>query len=177
LAISKEKKEELVAGFAERLSRSEAVIFTDYRGLSVKDQQNLRRQLWESQSAFQIVKNTLLQRALQDAGISVPEEALTGPTALGYCFEDVTSVVKILSGFAKDTELLAFKGGLLGNQFISVEDVKTLASLPSREVLLGRVVGTMQAPIGGLVNVLAGSLRGLVNVLQARADQLESAAS
>jgi large subunit ribosomal protein L10 len=176
LAISKEKKKELVADYAEKLSRSEAVIFTDYQGLSVKDQQTLRRQLWDIQSGFQVVKNTLLQRALQDAGISVPEGTFAGPTALGYCFEDITGVVKILSAFGKETELLDFKGGLLGNQFISVEDVEALASLPSREVLLGRVVGSIQAPIGGLVNVLAGSLRGLVNVLQARADQLEGAA-
>jgi len=177
LAISKEKKQELIAVYTENLSRSEAVIFTDYRGLSVKAQQHLRRQLWESQSAFQVVKNSLLQRALQDVGLSIPKEALAGPTALGYCFEDVTNVVKILSDFASETELLAFKGGLLGSQFIGAEDVKTLARLPSREVLLARVVGGIQSPISGLVNVLAGPLRGLANVLQARADQLESAAS
>jgi large subunit ribosomal protein L10 len=177
LAISKEKKQELIANYAEKLARSEAVIFTDYRGLSVKDQERLRRQLWESQSAFQVVKNSLLQRVLKDAGMSVPDGALAGPTALGFCFEDVTTVVKILSGFADETELLAFKGGLLGSQFIGVEDVKILADLPSREVLLARVVGGMQSPIGGLVNVLAGPLRSLANVLQARADQLEGLAS
>jgi large subunit ribosomal protein L10 len=176
LAISKKKKQELVADYADRLSRSKAVIFTDYRGLSVKDQENLRRQLWESDSAFQVIKNTLLQRALQDAGMSVPEEALIGPTALGYCFEDVAVVVKILSAFAKETERLAFKGGLLGSQYIGTKDVEVLATLPSRDVLLGQVVGSMQAPISGLVNVLAGPLRGLANVLRARGDQLQSTA-
>jgi large subunit ribosomal protein L10 len=175
LAITKEKKLELVADYADRLSRSEAVIFTDYRGLSVKDQENLRRQLWETRGAFQIVKNTLLRRALQDAGMSVPEETLIGPTALGYCFEDAAEMVKILSEFSKETERLVLKGGLLGTKYIGAKDVEVLATLPSREALLAQVVGSMQAPIGGLVNVLAGPLRALASVVRARADQLENA--
>lgn len=177
MAISKEKKRELVADYADKLARSEAVIFTDYSGLPVKEQQKLRRQLWESQSGFQVVKNTLLRRALQDAGMSVPEETLTRPTALGYCFEDVTTVVKVLSDFAKETEFLTFKGGLLGARFIGAEEVEALAKLPSRDVLLALVVRGIQSPISGLVNVLVGPLRGLVNVLQARSDQLGSIAS
>lgn len=177
MAISKEKKEKLVAEYADRLARSEAVIFADYRGLSVKNMEKLRRQLWDSESVFQVIKNTLLRRALQDAGLSVPEEALIGPTAVGYCFEDVATVVKTLADFAKDTGILTFKGGVLGTKFIAAEDVEALAHLPSREELLARVVGGVQAPIRGLVNVLAGTIRGLVNVLQARADQLGSATS
>ena len=177
MAISKEKKQELVASYTDRLKRSEAVVFTDFSGLSVKDQQNLRRKLWESQSAFQVVKNTLLLRALQGVGVSVPEEVLIGPVALGYCFEDVASVVKILAEFRKKTDLLAFKGGLLGSSFIGAKDVERLATLPSRDVLLGRVIGGMQAPVSGLVNVLSGPLRGLATVLAARSNQLESMAS
>lgn len=177
MAISKEKKRELVADYTDKLARSEAVIFTDYSGLSVKGQQKLRRQLWESQSGFQVVKNTLLRRALQDAGMSVPEETLAGPTALGYCFEDVTTVVRVLSDFAKETGFLTFKGGLLGARFIGAEEIEALAKLPSRDVLLALVVRGIQSPISGLVNVLVGPLRGLVNVLQARSDQLGSIAS
>ena len=177
MAISKQKKHDLVADYADNLARSEAVIFTDFRGLSVKAQGVLRRQLWESESSFQVVKNSLLQRALDGAGMSVPEDALTGPTAVGYCFSDVTNVVKILSDFSKDSGFLTFKGGLLGSRYIDADDVIRLASLPSREVLLARVLGSMQSPISGLVNVLAGPLRGLATVLQARADQLESATS
>lgn len=177
MAISKEKKRKLVADYTDNLKRSEAVIFADYRGLRVKDMERLRRQLWETKSRFQVVKNTLMERALQEAGLSVPEEMLFGPTAVSYCFEDVATVVKILADFAKETGVLTFKGGLLGGRVIGVEDIRTLATLPSREELLAKLVGHIQAPIGGLVSVLAGPIRGLVNVLQARADQLESAAS
>lgn len=177
MATSKEKKRQLVADYTDKLTRSEAVIFTDYRGLRVKDLERLRRQLWETKSGFQVVKNTLLERALQDGELAVPEEVLVGPTAIGYCFEDVATVVKTLTDFAKETGVLTFKGGLLGSRFIGVEEIRTLATLPPREVLLARVVGGIQAPISGLVNVLAGPIRGLVNVLQARADQLGSAAS
>lgn len=177
MVISKERKQELIADYTDKLTRSEAVIFTDYRGLPVKELERLRRQLRESKSAFQVVKNTLLKRALQEVGLSVPEKILRGPTALSYCFEDATATVKILTEFAKETEVLTFKGGLLGPRFISVEEIQTLAKLPSREVLLAQLMGGFQAPIRGLVNVLAGPIRGLVNVLQARAEQLESAAS
>lgn len=175
MAISKEKKGKLVADYADRLARSEAVIFADYRGLSVKDMERLRRLLWDSESAFQVIKNTLLKRALQDAGLTVPEEVLVGPTAVSYCFENVASVIKVLSDFARDTGALTFKGGLLGTRFVAAGDVEALAQMPSREELLARVVGGVQAPLRGLVNVLAGTVRGLVNVLQARADQLSSA--
>jgi len=175
LAITKEKKNELVADYSERLAQSQAVIFTDHRGLTVKAQEALRRQLWESESSFQVVKNTLLSRALQNAGMSVPEEVLTGPTALGYCYEDAAAVVKILTQFAKETDVLTFKGGILRGQYIGPSQVLALGALPPREVLLAQVLGSIQAPITGVVNVLAGTLRGLVNVLQARADQLEGA--
>jgi len=175
LAISKQKKHELVADYAERLARSEAVIFTDFRGLSVNAQGVLRKQLRESQSSFQVVKNRLLLRALTDAGMSVPEETLTGQTAVGYCFQDAAGVVKILADFGKASGFLTFKGGLLGSRFIGAEDVQRLAALPPREVLLSRAIGSMQSPISGLVNVLAGPLRGLATVLQAHADQLASA--
>ena len=177
MAISKERKGELVADYTDNLKRSEAIIFTDYHGLRVKDLERLRRQLWETKSNFRVIKNTLMERALQDAGLAVPEEILIGPTAIGYCFEDAATVVKTLADFAKETGGLTFKGGLLDTRFIGVEDIRTLATLPPRAVLLARVVGGIQAPISGLVNVLAGPVRGLVNVLQARADQLESAAS
>lgn len=177
MAISKEKKSELVAEYKDRLAHSRGVVITGYSGLTVKDQEKLRKQLSDVQGAFQVIKNTLFERALQDAGISIPDDALAGPTALGYCYEDVPAVVKVLSSAAKESELLAVRGALLNGRFIAAQDVQVLTELPPREVLLARVVGQMQAPIHGLVNVLAGSLRGLVNVLQAHQSQLEGAAN
>lgn len=177
MAISKEKKRELVADYGEKLARSRGVIFTDYSGLSVKQQEVLRSQLAELDSTFQVIKNSLLELALEGAGMSVPSQALQGPTAIGYAYADVPALVKVLADFAKQTELLPFKGGLLGDRFIAAQDVQALADLPPREVLLARVVGGMQAPISGLVNVLSGTMRGFLNVLTARADQLETAAS
>jgi large subunit ribosomal protein L10 len=176
LAISKDKKVELVADYKEKLARSRGVVITGYRGLTVKDQEDLRKRLSDVQGVFQVVKNTLFERALEDAGLSVPGDVMAGPTALGYCLDDVPAVVKVLANVAKESEFLTLRGALLEGQFIAAQDVQALTELPSREVLLARLVGQMQAPIYGLVNVLAGTLRGLVTVLQARGSQLEGAA-
>jgi len=176
LAITKEKKGELVADYKEKLARSQGVVFTGYHGLTMKDQEELRKRLTDVQGVFQVVKNTLFERALADAGLSIPGDVMVGPTALGYCLEDVPAVVKVLAAIAKESEFLTLRGALLEGQFIAAQDVQALTELPPREVLLARLIGQMQAPIHGLVNVLAGTLRGLVTVLQARASQLEGAA-
>lgn len=176
MAITKEKKGELVADYKDKLARSRGVVITGYHGLTMKDQEELRRRLSDVQGIFQVVKNTLFERALVDAGFSVPGDVMVGPTALGFCFDDVPAVAKVLANMAKESEFLTLRGALLEGQFIAERDVQILTELPPREVLLARLVGQMQAPVHGLVNVLAGTLRGLVTVLQGRASQLEGAA-
>lgn len=177
MAITKEKKRQLVADYLEKLNRAEMLIITDYRGLTVKQMQELRSSLAPHDAVFQVVKNTLFRRALSEAGKSMPEEFLEGPTAIGYVFGDLGPAAKAISDFANSSDILKIKGGLLGERVISAEDVRSLGNLPPRDVLLSQVFAGMQAPIAGLVNVLSGTLRGLVNVLDARRRQLEEAAA
>ncbi len=177
MAITKEKKRDLVANYVEKIGRAEMLIIADYRGLSVKDMQELRGSLAPHDAVLQVVKNTLFRRALQELGKPVPEQLLEGPTAVGYCFGDLGPAAKAISDFEKSSDFLQIRGGLLGEQIVDAEGVRSLANLPSREVLLSQVLAGMQGPISGLVNVLAGTLRGLVNVLDARRRQLEESAA
>ncbi len=176
MAIPREKKGELVSEYTEKLRRSQAVIVAEYRGLTTKQLQDLRRELRSSGSEIVVAKNTLMSRALAEVGMPAPEALFKGPTAFTFCYTDVTAPAKSLNKVARDSKVLTVKGGLLGNAVLDQSGIDQLAELPSREQLLSQVVGVLQAPISGLVNVLAGTLRGLVNVLNARMDQMENAA-
>jgi len=176
LAITREKKETLVAEYVEKLRRAEALIITEYRGLTVKQFEALRRELREADSEIVVSKNTLMARALVKAGLPVPESLLTGSTAVAFCFSDLAAPAKTLSRHVKDTKILTIRGGMLGHSILDEAGAQSLANLPSRDQLRAQVVGMLQAPIAGLVNVLAGSLRGMLNVLNARVAQLEEAA-
>jgi large subunit ribosomal protein L10 len=174
LAISKEKKQELVKSYAEELSRSQAAILTDYRGLPVAELNQLRNKMREVGSGYHVVKNRLVKLALREAGLPVPEELLQGPTAIGFCYEDVVAPAKVLTEYTKESKMLTIKGGILGERVIDAQAISSLADLPPRDVLLTQLLSGIQSPIAGLVNVLSSTLRGLVTVLKARADQLEA---
>jgi large subunit ribosomal protein L10 len=173
LAITKERKQELVESYVEMLSQSQGIIFTDYRGLTVSQMETVRNKLREMNSPYHVSKNTLFKLALSRVGLPVPEEVFSGPVATGFCYAELPAMAKVLMDFARDFEAFEIKGGLLGNQVMDVEDIKALAALPPREVLLAQVVGGFQAPVSGLVTVLGGIFRGLLYVLQARKEQLE----
>jgi len=177
LAITKKKKQELVAQYTDLLSRSQATILTDYRGLTATEISGLRNKLREVDSQYHVIKNTLFRLALQNVGHSVPEELLVGPVAVSFCLGEIPPSAKTLVDFAKDSKVLIIKGGLLSGKAVGVEDIQALASLPSREVLLAQVLAGMQSPISGLVTVLSGPIRGLLNVLKARSEQLEGASA
>jgi len=176
LAISREKKENLIETYVELLSRSQAVFLVDYRGMSVAEMTRLRRQLEQAEVSFMVVKNTLLKRALEQRGLSLPDKMFEGPLAMGVAKGDAVVAAKTLRDAAATSQFLQLKGGLLAGRAITADQAKSLADVPPREVLLARVVGGLQAPIAGLVNVLNGPIRGLVYVLQARADQLKAEA-
>ena len=176
MAITLEQKGELVSKYVEKLQRSQAVIVTEYRGLTVKQLQELRREMRNGGGELLVAKNTLIGRALVEAGMPAPESLLNGPTAVAFCFTDVSAPAKALNKFARDTKVLVVKGGMMGQTVFGEDGVQQLAELPGREQLLGQVVGVLQAPISGLVNVLAGTVRGLVNVLNAHMQNLEKAA-
>lgn len=171
MAISREKKEELLKGYTEALNVSEAVIITGYRGLKVSQVEQLRKKVREAEGGFAIVKNTLAERALREAGIAVDAEMLTGPIGIGFCHSNVSGVAKAITDFAKQNDLLTIKGGMLGNRVIDEAGVKNLANLPSLDVLRAQLLGLINAPATQLAGVVAGGVRQLVNVFNAYAEK------
>lgn len=177
MAISKEKKREIVAGYSEKMSSCQAMILAGYRGLSVADLTELRVRLREVEGGFQVVKNTLFDLALRDAGIPAPWGQLEGPIAVGYCFDEVPPVAKVMTEFAREQTKLKVHGAILGSQFLDEDGVRSLADLPAREVLLAQLVGAMQGPMSNLVTTITAPMRELVQVLQARSEQNQEAAA
>jgi large subunit ribosomal protein L10 len=177
LAISKEKKQDMVAEYVERLSQTKAVFITDYRGLTVADLTDLRIRLREVGGGFQIIKNTLFDLALQEAGMHLPKEELQGTVAVGYSFEEVPPVAKVLSDFSRESQILQIKGALLGTSFLDAGGVKGLADLPPREILLAQLLGAVQGPMANLASVLAAPMREIAQVLRARSEQGQEAAA
>jgi large subunit ribosomal protein L10 len=175
LAITKERKRELVAQYTELLGRSRAVILTDYLGLNVAQITRLRNQIREANGAYYVTKNTLVRLALEQAGLTVPDEWLEGPTAMGFCFDQVPFIAKVITDFANETQILTVKGALLGERAVDAAQVQALANLPPAEVLRAQILGALTAPMSGLVGALNGLLSGLVGVLDARGEQLGEA--
>jgi large subunit ribosomal protein L10 len=176
LAISKAQKEQMVADYVDKMSRSQALILADYRGLNVATITDLRQKMRETDGVFQVVKNTLFKLALEEAGLPFPAEQMEGPVAVGYCLGEAPPIAKVLMDFAKEAEALKIKGAILGSNILDAEGVKGLADLPPREVLLAQLLGAVQGPMSSLVSTLEAPLRELAQVLQARSEQAEAAA-
>lgn len=162
-----ESKVAIVQEVKEKLSNAQGTILADYRGMNVKQITELRKRLREAGVEYKVYKNTLTAIAARELGLDGLEEYLTGPTAIAFGYDDPVVPAKILSEFAKNNEALSLKGGVLTGKVIGLDQVKALAELPSREVLLSQVLRGMQAPIAGLVNVLQGNIRNLVYALEA----------
>lgn len=168
-------KEAVIAEVAELLVGSETLFVSDYRGLTVAELSELRAALRQSGARLRIVKNTLGRIAAERAGRAAFKELLTGPTAVTFCGDDMVGAAKALADYARTHPSLQVRGGLLQASLIDADAVKALASLPSREALLGQVVGTMAAPLSGLLTVLQGVLGGFVRVLDQVARQKAAA--
>jgi large subunit ribosomal protein L10 len=175
LAITREKKEEIVARYVEALSRSKAVFLTDYRGLSVANIQALRAKLREAQGGYMVVKNTLAQIALEKAGWPVPEQLLTGPIAMGFAYGDVAAVAKLLMEYARETKVLEVKGGIVEGSVLDAAQVGAVADLPPREVVMAQLLGLIQQPGARLAGVLNAAGSKLAATIKAYVDELESA--
>ena len=171
---NREKKAAIIDQMEERFSRSTVGIFTDYRGLTTSEITSLRRSLQAASNEYTVVKNTLAGFAAERAGKDTLLTALEGPIAIAFGYDDITSPAKVLSNFIRDTKLeIGIKGGFIGDRLLTAEEVMTLATLPSREILLARVLGQMKSPVSNLVSCLASPIRGIIGVLQARIRQLE----
>ncbi len=176
MAITKEKKQQMVADYLEKLGKSKAVILTDYRGLTVGSVTDLRAKLRDVNGGYQVVKNTLFLRALEEVGIKASDEQMNGPMGVGFCYSEVPPVVKALLDFAKETEILQVKGAFFGQSYLDEKGARALADLPPRAVILGQLLGAVQGPMSALASVLAAPLRELVQVIKARSEQAEQAA-
>ena len=175
MAITKQRKGELVEQYAEWLKQSQAVILVDYRGVLTKDVYRLRTKVRDAKGEFHVTKNTLIARALKDARLPVPEEMLQGPTAMGFCFDNPPTVAKVMLDFSEESKIMTVKGAVLGNRVIDKAGVKTLSELPPKPVVMGQVLGTIQAPASKVAGVLNSAVAQIVRVIQARADQFKAA--
>ena len=172
MAITRDRKEMLVEQYKELLAQSQGIILTDYRGMRVQEMQQMRRSVRDAECDVHVVKNRLMKLALTDADLTVPDEWLIGPTAIAFCRSDVPPVAKMLTELSDDVSL-AIKGGILEAEILSTEQVDALAKLPSREVLLANVLGTINAPATQMAGVVASGIRQVLNVLQAYVDKME----
>ncbi len=160
-------KEEMVAEIKGKLEKSSALVLTDYRGLTVAEATDLRRQLRAEGIEFKVLKNTLIRRAANELGYDELEPFLQGPTAIAFGYEDPALPANIIFKFAKSSDKLEIKAGMLSGEVILAADVHNLASLPSKEVLLSQVLSVFQSPLAGITSVLQANLRSFVNVLDA----------
>lgn len=163
--MNREQKASAIAEIAENIRESEAVFAVDYRGISVPQAAELRTRLRGADARFTIVKNTLGERAADEVGAEGLKPLLTGPTALTYVHGDVAAAAKALRDYARETELLPFKGGIMNGDPLSPDDIGALARLPSREALYGQLVGVIAHPISGLARTLNQLIGGLAIAL------------
>jgi len=176
LAITKKRRSELVQEYGELLKKSEALIITSYSGLNMKGIDTLRGKVRDAAGEFHIVKNTLAALALKEAGLPVPEEMLTGSSAIGFAFKDVPGVAKALTDFAKDSEFVKVKGAVMGSKTLNTKQVEALASLPPLPVVRAQLLGLLNTPATRLTGAIAGGVRQIVNVVKAYADKEQEAA-
>ena len=172
MAKTREQKEAQVAVLNDRVANMKSAVIIDYKGMKVKETEELRKNLRAKAVDFHIAKVSLARLVFRKQGIEISEEMLKKPVAIAFAMEDEVSGAKEIDAFAKKNEFIKILGGILENKYIDAVKVSQLASLPSKQELYARLVGTIAGPARGLVSVLAGNTRGLVNILSARKDKI-----
>ena len=170
MAITKQRKNELIAQYTEWVKGSKALVLTQYAGLTMKDIDTLRAKVRENGGEFHIIKNTLAKLAFEQAGFSIQSEQFEGSTAIVFAFTDAPATVKTVTDFVKSSEFLKVKGGFLEKQALSPEGVKALAELPPLPVIQAQLLGTLLAPASKLVRTLAEPGRMIAAVIKAHAE-------
>ena len=165
--MKRDGKEQLVQILHAELEKSQAVFVTDYMGLTVERITKLRREIKGVGGSYKVVKNTLLRRATEGTPAKGIEKFFVGPTAIAIAKTDAVGVAKALVNFAKDNEKFEIQAGMLGNRAITAADIQELSKMPSREVLLARMLSSMNAPVSNFVGVLSAIVSQLVHVLKA----------
>jgi len=173
----REQKEQTVTELADKLSRSQLVIVTDYRGLSVTEMSVLRGRLRQAGAEYQVAKNTLTRFAARQAGLEGLVDDLIGPSAIAFGYEDPSALAKSLQEYlrAARTSPLVVKGGILGDRRVTADEIGRIADLPSREVVLGQTLGAVVGPLTSFLGVINAPLQNLIGIIDARIRQLEEA--
>lgn len=175
MALTKQKKSDVVKEVSELLNSSRLTVLASYPGTTVKAMQNLRAQAAETQTVVKVFKNRLVIKSLEQNELwkNIDKSVLKGQILYAFNANDEVAPAQVLAAFAKSNQTLEFVGALTADgQLMSAKDVEIISNLPSKDQLRGQLIGLLQAPFGGLVNVLAGNLRGVLNVLSAHADNL-----
>jgi len=154
-----------VSELTEEIGKASNAFLIDFKGITVPQVTELRKQVRETKSGYVVVKNTLALIALKDSPIVAMREQFTGPTAIAFNATDAVALAKALTRFAKDVPAVRFKGAMLDGQVVAAEQIQAIASLPTREELVAKLLFLLQSPIRGLVTVLQGNIRNLAVVL------------
>jgi large subunit ribosomal protein L10 len=176
LAVSKARKNEVLATYGDWIKKSEAVILVEYTGVTMKSLDNIRAMVREAGGEFHVLKNTLARRAFADNGMDFPQEYLINSTAVLFAFSDPASTAKALSDASKGNEFIKVKGGFMDEQVLNADQVKALASMPPLPVVRAQLLGVLQAPAGKLVRTIAEPARGLAAVIKAFSEKAPAAA-
>ena len=176
MAISKQRKEEVLAQYNDWVKRSEAVILVEYTGANMKSLDGLRAKIREAGGEFHVVKNTLVRRVFADNGMDIPSDMLVKSTAVSFAFTDPASTAKALTDATKGNEFVKVKGGFMAGKSLNAAQVKALSDLPPLPVMRATLLGVLQAPAGKLVRTLAEPARGLAAVIKARSESAQAAA-
>ncbi|MGQ9849682.1 MAG: 50S ribosomal protein L10 [Aggregatilineaceae bacterium] len=172
MAITKERKRELLAQYIEMLQGASGLIVTEYRGMTMAQLNDLRARLRENNARLAITKNTLFKIALQEVGMAVPETLLTGPVAVTIAYQDLPTAIKTVLDYAGTNEILVVKGGIIGTSAVAADQLDAISKLPSLDVLRAQLLGTITMPVAQFVGLLEEPGRQLVAVIQAATDGL-----
>jgi large subunit ribosomal protein L10 len=170
LALSKERKQDLVDQYDAWLKESKGLILAEFIGLNMPQMDDLRAQAREKGAEFHVIKNRLGKRVFEAAGIEIPEELFTGSTAFGVAFEDAPGIAKVIKDFGKDAPALKIKAGYMDGELLTADQVNALAELPPLPVVRGQLLGTIMAPASKMVRTIAEPGRSLAQVIKAHAD-------
>lgn len=170
--MNRNEKRQVVSDFSKKMEGFQSAVLTHYRGLNVEQISTLRRRLREEKISYHVVKNTLIKQAAKGTDLEKLADYLKGPTAIAISYGDPVSLAKVLSEFVKAQPKLELKVGLIQGRVVPPDEIKALAGMPPREVLLAQILGGIQAPGQEVAGILLGSIQQVVRVIQARVDQL-----
>ena len=175
--MNREEKAQLISDFSEGIGQATNAFIIEFKGITVPQVTELRKQVRESGSEYVVVKNTLALIAVKDSPLTALKDKFVGPTAVAYNKTDAVVLAKALTKFAKDVPAVSFKGAMLNGQIVSANEIQNIANLPSREELISKLLFLMQSPIRGLAIVLQANIRNLAVVIDQIAKQMDGGAA